>query len=370
MSVRLHHRAGSGAGRPATGLRIERPPARGRWPASACLDNAFRVTEEDEGRIYVPHRLGIERAGRAKPFPGSEQWRTYDDLSMAMCGLVKQGSALLVNWDCVDTRLSVHSDWPDLPLVPGRRACDIAPGDRIAARGLHDPSAWARATMSRSPRPTGPWPKPRAGCKHGARSARTTRPWTGCSARWTSSRSCSPGSCPVRCSAATRRSTSTWDYTFDEVAQCAEHWRNDLGIDRAFGGPGRMDPSRLRRRPSRRPARRSGMRRQRGPGPGRPADQGLRVSRSGCTTTTRTCTRTPRPGASSGSTRTRRAWPGWAATGTAARRGRSARSSRWSWPHGRRRTCRRSPSSSARRSTSSTRSLPGGWSPAKTRPIR
>ncbi len=88
------------------------------------LDNALNVTEEDEGRVYVPHRLGIERAA-SKAFPGSENWRTYDGLSMAMCGLVKEGSALLVNWDCVDTQLHVNGSWPDLPLVGGRRAYGV-----------------------------------------------------------------------------------------------------------------------------------------------------------------------------------------------------------------------------------------------------
>ena len=85
------------------------------------LDRVLVVTEADGGRVYVPHRLGIERPAESG-FPGSESWTTYDGLSMAMCGAVKEGSALLVNWDDVETRLIVDTSWPDLPLVPGRRA--------------------------------------------------------------------------------------------------------------------------------------------------------------------------------------------------------------------------------------------------------
>ena len=115
------------------------------------LDNALTVTEEDEGRVYVPHRLGIERLA-AKAFPGSEQWRTYDDLSMAMCGLVKQGSALLVNWDCVDTRLDVKAPGPTARWLPAAGRMALSPGNRIAARRLARSIRWAGATTSRSPK--------------------------------------------------------------------------------------------------------------------------------------------------------------------------------------------------------------------------
>ena len=67
----------------------------GPWHVAAVrlLDRALAVTEDDEGVVYVPHRLGIE-VPAANALPGSRQWVTGDDLSMAMCCLVKQHSAL------------------------------------------------------------------------------------------------------------------------------------------------------------------------------------------------------------------------------------------------------------------------------------
>ena len=99
----------------------------GAWRVARvrCLDHALTVTEEEQGCLYVPERLGIELPA-ATGLPGQQQWVTYDGLTMGMCGAVKEGSALLVNWEHVDTRLTVHTTWPDLPLVPGRRARGIS----------------------------------------------------------------------------------------------------------------------------------------------------------------------------------------------------------------------------------------------------
>ena len=61
------------------GLRLAyATEAHGPWQVARVrlLDNAFTVTEADEGRVYVPQRLGIERVA-CKAFPGSETWRTY-----------------------------------------------------------------------------------------------------------------------------------------------------------------------------------------------------------------------------------------------------------------------------------------------------
>jgi hypothetical protein len=196
------------------------------------LDDALTVTEEDQGHVYVPHRLGIERAA-TKAFPGSEQWRTYDDLSMAMCGLVKQGSALLVNWECVDTRLLVNGSWPDLPLVAGRRAygvtlemetpqgaCTLHP----LGRGDYVQIAQAYRRLAKAKGWLQPWAEKRKGYPTVSRifGAVDFKPFV-----------------LSRVVPSSRFNRDKQEhvhlgFTFDEVAQCAEHWRNDLGIDRAF----------------------------------------------------------------------------------------------------------------------------------------
>ena len=206
----------------------------GPWQVARVrlLDNALTVTEEDQGRVYVPHRLGIERAA-ATAFPGSEQWRTYDRLSMAMCGLVKQGSALLVNWDCVDTRLAVDGSWPDLPPVAGRRAygvtlemespqgaCTLHPlgrGDYVQIAQAYRPLAKAKGWLQT-------WAEKRKSYPTVDRMFGATdfKPFL-----------------LSRVLPSTRfnhekRERVHVGFTFDEAAQCAEHWRNDLGIDRAF----------------------------------------------------------------------------------------------------------------------------------------
>jgi hypothetical protein len=196
------------------------------------LDNALTVTEEDQGRVYVPHRLGIERAA-AKAFPGSETWRTYDDLSMAMCGLVKQGSALLVNWDCVDTQLQVNGSWPNGPLVAGRRAysvtleieapqgaCTIHPlgrGDYVQIAQAYRPLAKAKGWLQ-------PWAEKRK------RYPTVDRIFGATDFKPFMLSRVVPGSRFTR----ERREQVHLGFTFDEAAQCAEHWRHDLGIDRAF----------------------------------------------------------------------------------------------------------------------------------------
>jgi hypothetical protein len=196
------------------------------------LDNALTVTEEDAGRVYVPHRLGIERVA-ARAFPGSEHWRTYDNLSMAMCGLVKEGSALLVNWDCVDTQLDVTGFWPDLPLVGGRRAygvslemespqgaCTIHP----LGRGDYVQIAHAYRALAKAKGWLQPWSEKRKSYPTVDRifGAADFKPFV-----------------LSRVVPSSRHSHNKQEhvhlgFTFDEVAQCAEHWRNDLGIDRAF----------------------------------------------------------------------------------------------------------------------------------------
>ncbi|MFV1965728.1 MAG: hypothetical protein ACC628_09925 [Pirellulaceae bacterium] len=206
----------------------------GAWRVARVrlLQRALTVTDKEAGRLYVPHRLGLERSA-GKGLPGDEHWRTYDGLSMAMCGAVKDGSALLVNWDNVDTRLTASTTWPDLPLVPGRRACSVsldieAPEGRCSlhplGRGGYVEIAHAYREMARSKGWLVPWSEKRKRFPSVGRlfGAANFKPFV--LARVMPGSRFSPDG----------KERVHRSFTFDEVAACAEHWRHDLEIDRAY----------------------------------------------------------------------------------------------------------------------------------------
>jgi len=208
--------------------------ATGPWKVESVrlLEDALQVTEEDEGAIYVPHRLGIEVAA-GKGLPSQQTWATYDGLSMAMCGAVKQGAILLLSWDQVDSRLTAHTTWPNSPLVAGRRAVSVS-------LDLNGPENTCLIQ-----------PLGRGNYVDLARAYRPIAQAKGWRKTWAEKREQFPtvdmmfGAAnfkPFVLSRALPSSRYSKDgkevvhlgFTFDEVAQCAEHWRNELQIDRAF----------------------------------------------------------------------------------------------------------------------------------------
>jgi hypothetical protein len=206
----------------------------GPWRVAAVrlLDHALAVTEDDAGAVYVPHRLGIELPAVAG-LPAGQSWLTYDDLSMAMCGAVKQGSALLVSWDDVDTRLTVDTAWPDLPQVPGRRM-------RSLSLAIDAPQG--ACTLY----PLGP-----GGYVHIAQAYRGVAKSKGWRQTWSEKRrqypavERLPGAADFKPFVFSRvvpgsrfspdgKEHTHLAFTFEEAARAAEHWRRDLEIDRAF----------------------------------------------------------------------------------------------------------------------------------------
>jgi hypothetical protein len=208
--------------------------APGAWQVASVrlLEDALQVTEQDNGAIYVPHRLGIEVAA-SEGLPGNRTWTTYDDLSMAMCGATKQGAVLLFTWDQVNSRLTTHTTWPDLPLVPGRRAVSVSlelegPENTCLIQPLGRGSYVDIAKAYRPIAKVKGWRKtwdekrqqfPTVDAMFGAADFK-----------------------PFVLSRVLPSSVYSQDgkehvyqgFTFDEVAQCAEHWRRDLQIERAF----------------------------------------------------------------------------------------------------------------------------------------
>ncbi len=206
----------------------------GPWQvvSARLLEGAFQVTDTDDGRVYVPHRLGIELSAESG-LPGNQIYTTYDNLSMAMCGAVKQQSALLISWFDVDSQLTVHSTWPDSPLVPGRRARSISldldgpsNGCIIEPLGKGD-----YTTIAKAYRPIAA----KAGWRRTWAEKRQEYPTVD---RMFGAADFKPFvfSRVVPSSVFSRdgREHTSLGFTFDEAAACAEHWRNDLQIDKAF----------------------------------------------------------------------------------------------------------------------------------------
>ncbi|MFQ6096993.1 MAG: DUF5696 domain-containing protein, partial [Armatimonadota bacterium] len=217
------------------GLRIGYDSeASGPWHVARVrlLENALWVTEADDGVLYVPHRLGIGLPAD-ESLPGGRQWTTYNNLSMAMCGAVKQGSAILVNWENVDTTLTVSTSWPNEPLVPGRRmralSLDISAPDGMCTihplgKGGYVEIAHAYRALARAKGWLKTWAEKREQFPTVDRifGAADFKPFV-LSRIMPTSRFSHDGKEHVYLG-----------FTFDEVAKCAEHWRNDLGIERAY----------------------------------------------------------------------------------------------------------------------------------------
>lgn len=217
------------------GLHLEyKSRSAGDWQVKhvELLNDALAVTGEEDGCYYMPHRLGIELPA-AEAFPGERRWTTYNGLSMAMCGAVKQGSALLVDWERVDTHLTVHATWHDVPLLPGRQAqslsvridaasggCTLVP---LGAAGYVEiAKAYRRFAESKGYRVTWAEKRERFPAVDRIFGAADFKPFVFSrvlpSSRFNDS-----------------EDVKTYlGFTFEEAAQCAEHWRHDLEIDQAF----------------------------------------------------------------------------------------------------------------------------------------
>ena len=219
----------------AKGLRISRDwEASGPWQLASltALDHALFTTDADEGYTIVPRRLGL-LLPTDRGLPATRRYMTYSGATMAMCGAVKQGSALLVAWRDPDTELLAHTSVEDSPLVGGRRTQSVslilgAYGREFEVyplgRGgyVEVAAAYRPVAERRGWRQT--WAQKRERCEWADQMAGAAdfKPFV-----------------LSRTLANTRFNASDEDrvgmgYTFDEVARCAEHWKNDLGIDRAM----------------------------------------------------------------------------------------------------------------------------------------
>jgi len=199
------------------------------------LDNAFPVTDADKGYIVVPSRTGIVvSADSGHAF--QSRFRTYDHggCQMAMFGAVKNGSGLLWAWDSPYVTASARS------LVP---APEPAPGAQVILSSLQLRGDARRVTLRVVS--SGGY----VGIAHAYRAIAERR---GLARTWLEKAQWAPevwklAGAPdfkpfvmMRTLKSSVYHRSEADehvdvgYTFDEVARCAEHWKNDLKLDKAL----------------------------------------------------------------------------------------------------------------------------------------
>lgn len=205
----------------------------GEWKVRSVtvLDDAFGTTDADDGYLVIPRRLG-EILPVTEALPHVKTLPTYSGTSMAMCGIIKQANAMLLAWPHPETILKTKIDWPKHELVPGVRRGSVGIELHGAAREV-------------SIHPIG-----RGGYVEVAKAYRAIAKRNGWLMTWAEKRKRYPtvarmfGAADFKPFVFSRTVPSSrfggpterthLGYTFEEVAQCAKHWHDDLGIDKAM----------------------------------------------------------------------------------------------------------------------------------------
>jgi hypothetical protein len=217
------------------GLRVsyEATP-QGDWQATGAtlLQDALTVTNSESGYLAVPHRLGtLVRADGG--LPETRDFRAYGNAgaySMAFVGAVKNESAILAAWDDPYTILQTRGTWVDSPLVPGSHALSVSLRQTNSAR-----------SFTLYPLGKGGYVQVAQAYREVAKQRGLVRTWADKGGQANAMFGAADFKPFVfsRSLAHTRWNDSDEDrislgYTFDEAAQVAEHFRKDLGIDRAM----------------------------------------------------------------------------------------------------------------------------------------
>ena len=205
----------------------------GEWKVESVtmLEKAFATTEADEGYLVEPRRLG-ERMPVAGTLPRTRALQTYSNITMAMYGLVKRDSGLLLAWPHPETIATSSIDWPRSERLPGARRGSVA------------------VTLYGGSREFGVYPVGRGGYVAIGRAYRSIARRHGWLRTWAEKRAQFPsvdrmfGAADFKPFVFVRTIPSKRHpgpdervhvgFRFDETAECARHWREDLGIDRAM----------------------------------------------------------------------------------------------------------------------------------------
>ena len=222
---------------PLPGLRVEWSRPEGREEPGCkvrtvtLFEKAFGVCDADRGYCVLPFRLGEMLP--ADGLPTVRRFSTHSQTSLAMCGMVKQGSALLFAWKSPDVRLDVTTTWPDHPLIPGRimNSLSLVLSEQARALTIHPlgPGGYVEiGTSYRAVARANGWLKTWAEKRE--QFAQVDRMFGAADFKpFVLSRTI-PGSRFNQ----TGKEQISLPYTFDEAALNAEHLAQDLHIDRAM----------------------------------------------------------------------------------------------------------------------------------------
>ncbi|HIK59305.1 MAG TPA: hypothetical protein EYF98_01280 [Planctomycetes bacterium] len=194
------------------------------------LDQAFSTTDADLGSLVLPLWLGELRT-MDKLLPEKRRYFSHD-ISMQMAGLVKDGSALLFSWTDHYAALTSHAAIHDHPLIAGKSVRSVSlklhaespvveifpigAGNYVDIARAYRPLAQRRGhhvTMARKRESD-----ERVALLQGAPVFRLE-----CLVCIPSEDSANESDNEAECL-----------HTFEGVSSCAEHWREELGIDRAL----------------------------------------------------------------------------------------------------------------------------------------
>lgn len=196
------------------------------------IDHGLFTTDADEGYTVLPRYVGQLLPADGSRF-SDRRYGTYDQLSMAMCGAVRRDSALLVAWDSPNVDVLTHFSLERSRWIPGW-------GTRSTSLELRD----SRGVVELYPLGFGDYVDvalayrelaERRGLRDTKLAKRTRNPRAGLLSGAAQFKPCllnrlRPGA-PYNGS---DEEVLHLRYTFDEVARCAEHWRQVLEIDRAL----------------------------------------------------------------------------------------------------------------------------------------
>lgn len=194
-----------------------------RVASVSLLDRAVGASDIEEGAVVLPRWLG-ELQESAGALPRVDRMRS-NDVTMKMAGVIKQGSALLVSWAdheaCLTSRASLH----DHPRVAGRALHSFTLETTAAAPGIEL------------------YPLGAGGYVEIASAYRAVAKRAGHHVDWARKREADPRVARLEGAPVFRLECllpgvsdaggAQLLHTFEEVAACAEHWHNELKLDRA-----------------------------------------------------------------------------------------------------------------------------------------
>ena len=196
------------------------------------LDDALSTTDAAQGYAVVPVREGLlVPADSGLSFTHRFGTYEYEGCHMAMAGVVKSGAAVLLSWQDPYVAFELKSTLTNLPPAEGRQRLSLSLSLRKSAQsfrlqflGRGDYVSIAQAyrplAQERGWRVT--WDEKLKGHPERARlfGAINFKIWSALTRRMNAE--------------STQELSVTLHDTFDEVAQVAEHLKNDLKLDKVF----------------------------------------------------------------------------------------------------------------------------------------